>query len=92
MAVRFVSLFFECAFIQLLQTEAAHKMLWMEFSEHGSDAPARDWFPTHCTERTSRGVVASLAVRETFMLEEVSVSEGFLTFFAYKAVRVPLFV
>ena len=38
MAVWFVSLFFECAFIELLQTEAAHKMFWMEFSEHSSDA------------------------------------------------------
>ena len=38
MAVWFVSLFFECAFIELLQTEAAHKVFWMEFSEHSSDA------------------------------------------------------
>ena len=68
----------------------AYEALRVELPEHGSDAAARDWLATHCTQRASGGVVASLAVRETFMLEERSVSEWFLAFFAHKTVRVPL--
>ena len=62
----------------------------MEFPEHGSDAATRDWLATHCTQGASGGVVTRLAVRETFVLEERSVSEWFLAFFAYKTVRMPL--
>lgn len=33
-AVWLVILFFECTFVQLLQTKRAHKVLGMEFPEH----------------------------------------------------------
>lgn len=39
-AIRFLTLLLERSLIQLLQTEAADKMLWVEFSEHGSDTAA----------------------------------------------------
>ena len=62
----------------------------MEFSEHRGDTATRDWLATHRTQGTSGGVVTSLAVRETFVLEERSVSKWFLAFLAYKTVRMPL--
>ena len=31
-------LFFECAFVELLQAEGTHKVLGMELPEHGCDA------------------------------------------------------
>jgi len=92
MAVWLVSLLLERSLVELLQTEAANETFRVEFPEHGRDAATRDWLATHCTQRASGGVVAGLAVRETFMLEERSVSEWFLAFFAYKTVRMPLFI
>ena len=68
----------------------ANEALWVEFPEHGCDAAPRDWLATHCTEGAAGGVITRLAVRETFVLEERSVSEWFLAFFAHKTVRVPL--
>jgi len=39
-AIRFLSLLLERSLIQLLQAEAADKMLWVEFTEHGGDTSA----------------------------------------------------
>jgi hypothetical protein len=50
MAVRFVVMFLESAFCQLLQTERTDKVLRMELSEHGCDASTHDWFMASSTE------------------------------------------
>lgn len=50
MAIWLVVLLFERAFVELLQTESTYEMLGMEFSEHGRDATASNWFMTTSTE------------------------------------------
>jgi hypothetical protein len=39
MTMRLVTVFFERALLQLLQTIRAHKVLRVKFAEHGRDAP-----------------------------------------------------
>lgn len=43
MAIWLIVLLLESAFVQLLQAECAHKMLGVEFPEHGGDAATGDW-------------------------------------------------
>lgn len=38
MAVGFVALLLECALVELLEAEGAHKVLGVELAEHGGDA------------------------------------------------------
>lgn len=42
LAVGLVVLLFEGAFVELLEAERAHKVLWMELLAHGCDAAAGD--------------------------------------------------
>jgi len=70
MTIRFISLFFECSLIELFKTKAAHKMLWMEFSEHSSYASPLNRFMTTSTETTSESMIVVLTVWETIMFIE----------------------
>lgn len=62
----------ERALVQLLQAERAHKVLRMEFTEHGGDAAAGYRFGTAGAQRAAFGVIMRLAVRQTFEVEERS--------------------
>lgn len=62
MTVRLVPLFLKGAFVQLLQTEAAHKMFRMEFPEHSSDTSPGDGLVTTCTQGAPEGMVVGLTV------------------------------
>ncbi|KAF9416427.1 hypothetical protein HW555_006188 [Spodoptera exigua] len=84
MAVWFVVLFFECAFIELSETKRAYEVFWVEFSEHGCDATAGDRFVAAGTERATFAVVVGLTVRLAFVLEERSSMERLATFLKTK--------
>lgn len=70
MTIGFIARFFECALVQLLQTESAYKMLRMEFTEHGCDAAAGDWFGAASTQWTSFGMIMCLTIWQSFEVEE----------------------
>lgn len=73
MAVRFVVLLFEGAFVELLQAEGADKVLRVELLGHGGDAAPRDGLLAAGAERAAALVVVHLAVRLAVVLEEASV-------------------
>lgn len=75
MTIWLVVLFLECAFVELLQTERAHEMLWMELAEHGGDAAACDGFRAASTKRSTFGMIMRFTVRCTFMIEERTIVE-----------------
>lgn len=79
MAVRFIVLFLEGAFIELSEAEGAYEVFRMELPEHGCDAAASDWFVAAGTEGATFAVVVGLAVRLAFVLEERSSVEGLAT-------------
>lgn len=89
-AIRFLPLLLEGTLIQLLQAEAADKMLWMEFAEHGSDTAARDCLMTASAKTATKCMVVLFTVGEAFVLKEVAVMERHLTLLAHKTVGVPL--
>ena len=74
-AVRLVPVLFEGS-LELLQTERADKMLWVELAKHGGDAAARDGLAAPCAGCSPHLVVVVLAVGETVVLEKVAVREG----------------
>ncbi len=73
MAVWFVILFFEGAFVELLQAEGADKVLWVELLGHGCDAASRDGLLTAGAEGAAPLVVVHFTVRLAVVLEETSV-------------------
>lgn len=79
MAVRFIILFLEGAFIELSEAEGAYEVFRVEFPEHGCDAAASDWFVAAGTEGATFSMVVGLAVRLAFVLEERSSMEGLAT-------------
>lgn len=87
-----VPLFLESSFVQLLETETANKVFWMKLAKHGSDTATRYCLVTASTEGTPQGMVVSLTVGETFMLEKGPVVERTSTLFAHKTVWMPLLV
>lgn len=62
----------ERALVQLLQAECAHKVLRMEFTEHGGDAATGYRLGAAGAQRAAFGVIMRLAVRQTFEVEERS--------------------
>jgi len=90
MTIRFLSLLLECSLIQLLQTEAADKMLWVEFSEHGSDTAARDCLMTASAKTSTKRMVMLFTIGESLVLKKIAVVERHLTFLAHEAVGMPL--
>lgn len=92
MTVWLLVLLLEGSLVELLEAEGAEKVLWVELSEHGRDAPARDGLVAAGAEGTAHGVVVGLAVGEAFVLEEVAADKRLLAIGANKAVRVPLAV
>lgn len=76
LAVGFVVLLFERAFVELFQAEGADEVLRVELLGHGRDAAARDGLLTAGAERAAALVVVHLAVRPAVMLEEASVHKG----------------
>merc|ERR1719234_2539373 len=89
-AIRFLPLLLEGALIQLLQAEAADKMLWMEFAEHGSDTAARDCLMTASAKTATKCMVVLFTVGEAFVLKKVAVMERHLTLLAHETVGMPL--
>lgn len=79
MAVGFIILFLEGAFIELSEAECADEVFRVEFPEHGCDAAASDGFVAAGTEGATFAMVVGLAVRLAFMLEERSSVEGLAT-------------
>lgn len=75
MAVRLVVLFFEGAFVELLQAEGAHEVLRVELLGHGRDAASRDGLLAAGAERAAALVVVDFTVRLAVVLEEASVHE-----------------
>ena len=80
MAVRFVVLFLEGTFVELLETERTHKVLRVKFTMHGSDATACDWLLTAVAQCASAGVIVHLTVRSAFMLKEASSWKSLMAF------------
>ena len=62
----------------LLEAEGAEEVLRVELAEHGRDAAAGDGLVAAGAERAPHGVVVSLAVGQTAVLEEVAAHEGLL--------------
>lgn len=72
-AVGFVVLFFEGAFVELLQAEGADKVLRVELLGHGGDAAARDGLLAAGAQGAAPLVVVHFTVRLAVVLEEASV-------------------
>lgn len=73
MAVGLVILFFKSAFVELLETEGADKVLGVELLGHGRDAASGDGLLAAGAEGAAPLVVMNLAVRLTVVLEEAAV-------------------
>ena len=80
MAVWLVILFLEGTFVKLLEAECTHKMFWVKFTVHGSDAPACDRLLTAVAQCTSPGMIVHLTVWSAIMLKEASSWKGLMTF------------
>lgn len=80
MTVRFVVLFLECTFVQLFQTESANKVFRMEFTEHCGNTTTGYWFMAPSTEGTPLGVIVSLTIWLTIMVEERTTMERLMAF------------
>lgn len=75
LAVGLIVLLLEGAFVQLLEAESAHKVLWVELLSHGCDAAARDGLLAARAQRASPLVVVGLAVRLPVVVKEAAVNE-----------------
>ena len=75
MAVRFVILFFEGAFVELFEAEGADKVLRVELLGHGCDAASRDGLLTAGAEGATALVVVHFTVGLAVVLEETSIDE-----------------
>lgn len=92
MTVGLISLLLKCSFVQLLETKAAHKMLWMKLSKHCSNTATLNWFMTASTETAPESMIMILTVRKTFMFIKRPFMEWLSTLFAHKTIWMPLFV
>jgi len=88
-AVGFVRLFFESAFVELFETEGADKVLGVKLAEHGGDATAGNGFLAGRTRRSTHLVVMGLAVGKTLVLEKVASNKRLVTLPADEAFWVP---
>lgn len=75
MAVGLVILLLEGAFVELLEAESAHKVLWVELLAHGCDAAAGDGLLAARAQRAAPLVVVRLAVRLAIVVKEAAVYE-----------------
>lgn len=75
MAVGLIILLLEGAFVQLLQAESTHKVLWVELLAHGSDAAAGDGLLAAGAQRATPLVVVRLAVWLAVVVKEAAVNE-----------------
>lgn len=75
LAVRFVVLLLERAFVQLFKAEGADEMLGVKLLAHGGDAAAGYRLLTAGAERAASLVIMCLAVRLTLVLEETAIHE-----------------
>lgn len=73
MAVGFVVLLFESAFVELFQAEGTDKVLWMEFLGHGGDAASCDGLLTAGAEGATSFVVVHFTVGLAIVLKETSI-------------------
>lgn len=80
MAVGLVVLFLEGTFVKLLKAECTHKVLWVKFTMHRSDAPACDRLLTAVAQCTSAGMIVHLTVRSAIMLKEASSWKSLMAF------------
>lgn len=74
-AVGFVVLFFECALVELFETEGADKMFGVELSRHGRDTATADWFVAASAKGAPFGMVMEFTERLTFVFKETSAVE-----------------
>lgn len=88
-AVRFVVLFFEGAFVELLQAEGADEVLRVELLGHGGDAASRDGFLAAGAEGAAALVVVHFTVRLTVVLEEAPIHKRGETLPANKTLGMP---
>lgn len=58
-----VVLLFKRALVELLQTERAHKVFWMELAEHGRDASSGNRLVASGAQRAAFRVIVGLAIR-----------------------------
>lgn len=84
MAIRFIVLFLESAFVQLFQTESAYKVFWMEFPKHSRNTATGNWFVTTGAQRTALQMIVGLAIWLTFVIEEGSAYEWLSTILKIK--------
>lgn len=89
LAVGLVILLLEGAFVELLEAESAHKVLWVELLAHGSDAAAGDGLLAAGAQRAAPLVVVRLTVRLALVVKEAAVYEWREALPADEAFRVP---
>lgn len=89
LAVRFVVLLFERAFVQLFKAEGADKMLRVKLLAHGGDTAAGYRLLTAGAERAASLVIMCLAVRLPLVLEETAIHERNETLPAHETLGVP---
>lgn len=89
LAVGLVILLLEGAFVELLEAESAHKVLWVELLSHGCDAAAGDGLLAAGAQGATPLVVVRFAVRLAVVVEEAAVNEWGEALPADKAFRVP---
>lgn len=75
LAVGLVILLLEGAFVELLEAESAHKVLWVEFLAHGCDAAAGDGLLAAGAQGATPLVVVRFTVRLAVVVEEAAVNE-----------------
>lgn len=89
LAVGLVVLLLEGAFVELLEAESAHEMLWVKLLAHGCDAAAGDGLLAAGAQRAAPLVVVRLTVRLAIVVKEAAVYEWGEALPADKAFRVP---
>lgn len=76
MAVWLVLLLLEGSLVQLLEAEGADKVFRVEFLKHGRNAAPGDRLGAAGAQRSALGVVVSLTVRQSLVVEEGAALEG----------------
>lgn len=73
MAVGFVILFFEGAFVELFQAEGTDKVLRVKFLGHGRDTATSDWLLTARAEGATALMVVHLTVGLAIIFKETAI-------------------
>lgn len=89
LAVGLVVLLFEGAFVELLEAESTHKVLWVELLAHGCNAAAGDGLLAARAQRAAPLVVVRLTVRLALVVKEAAIYERGEALPADEAFRVP---